>query len=136
MKALDVYLIANYDAHSKNYSLLLDGPGSIRLAPLYDLISTAVFHGTDRKLAMRYGSENRSEYLRRRHLDRLAQDLGVKSALVRRRGEMMIGRVEAAVEDARRSLPERFQDRAVLDQVTAVLAERSDRLGRAISEPS
>lgn len=130
------YLIANYDAHSKNYSLLLDGPGSIRLAPLYDLISTAVFRGTDRKLAMKYGGENRPEYLRRRHLDRLAQDLGVKPALVGRRGEMMIGRVEAAVEDARRSLPERFQDRTILDEVTTILAQRSERLGRAISEPS
>ncbi|HET8862258.1 MAG TPA: type II toxin-antitoxin system HipA family toxin [Solirubrobacterales bacterium] len=129
------FLIANHDAHSKNYSLLLDGPGSIRLAPLYDLISTAVFQGTDRKLAMRYGGENRPEYLRRRHLERLADDLGVKPALVRRRGEAMVERVEAAADGARRSLPERFQDRPILDQIDAVLVARSERLRQAISEP-
>ncbi len=128
------FLIANNDAHSKNYSLLLDGPESIRLAPLYDLISTAVFPGTDRKLAMKYGGENRPEYLRRRHLDRLAADLGVKPALVRRRGKGMVERVGAVADEARRSLPGRFQDRAILDQIAAIMAERSERLSRAISE--
>ena len=39
------FLIGNNDAHSKNYSLLLDGPGAIRLAPLYDLLSTATIEG-------------------------------------------------------------------------------------------
>lgn len=129
------FLIANNDAHSKNYSLLLDGAGSIRLAPLYDLISTAVFPGTDRKLAMKYGGENRPDYLRRRHLERLAEDLGVKSALVRRRGEAMIERVEAAFTDARRSLPESFQDRAILNEIATILDARGGRLRQAISEP-
>lgn len=129
------FLIANNDAHSKNYSLLLDGAESIRLAPLYDLISTAAFPGTDRKLAMKYGGESRPEYLRRRHLERLAGDLGVKPAMVRRRGEAMAERVEAVADGARRSLPASFQDRAILDEIAAILAERSKRLRRAISEP-
>ncbi len=46
------FLIGNNDAHSKNYSLLLDGPGAIRLAPLYDLLSTATIEGASRSLAM------------------------------------------------------------------------------------
>ena len=130
------FAIANYDAHSKNYSLLLDGPGSIRLAPLYDLISTVVFHGTDRKLAMRYGGEYRPAYLRGRHLDRLAQDLGVKPALVRRRAIAMRERTEAAVEEARRSLPPGFQDRPILDKVIEVLGERGEALTKCATEVS
>lgn len=128
------FAIANYDAHAKNYSLLLDGPGAIRLAPLYDLISTVVFQGTDRKLAMRYGGENRPAYLRGRHLDRLAKDLGVKPALVRRRAVDMHERLEAAVGEARRSLPEEFQDRPILDKVTAVLAEWGETLAKRAAE--
>jgi serine/threonine-protein kinase HipA len=130
------FLIANNDAHAKNYSLLLDGPESIRLAPLYDLISTVVFPGTDRKLAMKYGGENRAEYLRRRHLERLAGDLGVKPPLVLRRGRAIVERVETAVEEARRSLPRSFQDRAILDEITAIVAARGERLRRAIAEPT
>jgi len=128
------FVIANYDAHSKNYSLLLDGPGSIRLAPLYDLISTAVFQGTDRKLAMRYGGENRPDYLRRRHLERLAKDLGVKPALVRRRAIAMSERTEAVAEEARRSLPAKFQDRPILDKVLKVLSERTKTLTKRATE--
>lgn len=130
------FLIANHDAHSKNYSLLLDGPGSIRLAPLYDLISTAVYPGTDRKLAMRYGGENRPAYVRRRHLDRLARDLGVKPALVRRRAISMGERMEAAAEGARRALPEDFQDRPIVDRVIAVLAERAEVLAKCAMSKS
>jgi serine/threonine-protein kinase HipA len=128
------FAIANYAAHSKNYSMLLDGPGSIRLAPLYDLISTVVFQGTDRKLAMRYGGENRPEYLRGRHLDRLARDLGVKPALVRRRAVAMRERAEAATEDARRSLPAEFQDRPILDKVIEVIGERCEALAKRAGE--
>lgn len=130
------FVIANHDAHSKNYSLLLDGPGSIRLAPLYDLISTGVFRETDRKLAMRYGGENRPAYLRGRHLDRLAADLGVKPALVRRRAGAMWERIEAAAEEARRSLPAEFQDRPLLDEMLGLLAERGEALARRAAEAS
>ena len=51
------FAIGNNDAHSKNYSLLLDGNGAVRLAPLYDLLSIAVIEGASRALAMRYGGE-------------------------------------------------------------------------------
>lgn len=128
------FAIANYDAHSKNYSLLLDGPGSIRLAPLYDLICTAAYPGTDRKLAMRYGGENRPLYLRGRHLDRLAGDLGVKPALVRRRADGMRERVEAAIEDARNSLPRWFQDHPIVDRVAATIAEWGEALEKRATE--
>jgi serine/threonine-protein kinase HipA len=43
-------LIGNGDAHGKNFSLLHDPSGALRLAPLYDLLSTLVY-GDDR-LAM------------------------------------------------------------------------------------
>ena len=33
------WLIAGTEAHAKNYALLLDGNGAVRLAPLYDLAS-------------------------------------------------------------------------------------------------
>lgn len=36
-------LIGNADAHAKNLSLLLDPPGAVRLAPLYDTVPTMLF---------------------------------------------------------------------------------------------
>jgi len=128
------FLIGNNDAHSKNYSLLLDGPGAIRLAPLYDLLSIAAIEGASRDLAMKYGGEKRVPYLRRRHLSRLAEELAVKRALVERRGRKMIDVLAASAEDARLSLPPEFQDRPVLDHIATVIAERKARLSIALSE--
>ena len=45
------WLIGNCDAHAKNYSLLYDA-GAPTLAPLYDLVSTTVYDGLKRRLAM------------------------------------------------------------------------------------
>jgi serine/threonine-protein kinase HipA len=128
------FLIGNHDAHSKNFSLLLDGPRAIGLAPFYDLLSTAVFEGTRRKLAMRLGGENRPEYLRRRHLDRLADELEVKPSLVLRRIEVAIEAVHPAREVARAFLPTNFQDRPIIDRIDAVIEERAERLLKARDE--
>ncbi len=127
-------LIGNNDAHSKNYSLLLDGPGTIRVAPLYDLLSIAVIDGASRDLAMKYGGEKRVPYIRRRHIRRLADELEVRPPLVERRALSMVDRVSAATEATRQSLPAEFQDRENLDLIEGVIAERAERLRKAVSE--
>lgn len=128
------FLIGNNDAHSKNYSLLLDGPRAIRLAPLYDLLSIAVIEEASRKLAMKYGGEKRPSYLRGRHLHRLAAELAVHPALVERRAAETLERVLVVAGDARASLPVGFQDRPVLDRIEKVIGERGTRLRKALAE--
>lgn len=49
-------LIGNGDAHGKNFSFLRE-QNSIRLAPLYDLLSTQAYPGLDNKMAMKLGGE-------------------------------------------------------------------------------
>ena len=49
----------NRDAHARNYSIMLEAGGTIRLAPLYDLNSSLAYFSSDfgnREMAMRYGS--------------------------------------------------------------------------------
>jgi serine/threonine-protein kinase HipA len=128
------FLIGNHDAHGKNFSLLLDGPRAIRLAPFYDLISTSVFVGTRRKLAMRLGGENRPKYLRRRHLNRLAEELTVKPSLVLRRVERVVARVRSSQTEARNGLPADFRNRPIIDRIDAVIEERAERLLKARGE--
>lgn len=69
-------LIGNNDAHGKNISLLLLKEG-IKLAPFYDLLSTAIYPGISQKLAMKVGGENRPDWIRRDHWERLAADANV-----------------------------------------------------------
>ena len=127
------FLIANHDAHSKNYSLLLE-PEGVRIAPLYDLLSTAVYQGLSRKLAMRYGGEYRPAYLRGRHLERLADQLQVRKALVRERALRTGAAVRETVGAARGRLPDEFAAAEVIDSIVATIEERDERLRGAVAE--
>lgn len=55
------FMIGNHDAHGKNLSLLYRG--KIRLAPFYDLLSTAIYPGLSESFAMSIGSKRKLRYL-------------------------------------------------------------------------
>ncbi len=91
------WLIANTDAHAKNYGLLLSG-GDCRLAPLYDLASVLPYHakspigrergelnGSRLAVAMSFAGTYRLSEIRRRDLERLFEvaDLDVTEQLDR-----------------------------------------------------
>lgn len=130
-------LIGNADAHAKNYSLLLDAPGSPRLAPLYDLLSTRVYgRRFGRKMAMKYGGEYRPEYVRGRHLDRMAAELGVAARRVRVRAVGLAERVAGSTEVARGHLPGGHQERPVIDGIIGIVEEMATLLYAAAAEPA
>lgn len=93
-------LIANGDAHGKNMSLLHDPSGVLRLAPLYDLMSTLAY-GDDR-LAMRIDSVQRTNQVA---ADRLVNEAARWGMSRRRAGEVigeLLEHAPAAAEAARR----------------------------------
>lgn len=83
------YLIGNNDAHGKNFSLLYHQGGTpnqgIRLAPLYDAVSTAYYPELSGKMAMKIGDEYKSERVTPRDFEKLAEQAGLAKPLVRRR---------------------------------------------------
>jgi serine/threonine-protein kinase HipA len=82
-------LIGNHDAHAKNFSLLYAGEthkiASPTLAPLYDLLCTAVYPTLTAKMAMKMGSTYRFSDVRKRHWERFALDAGLSGAQTRKR---------------------------------------------------
>jgi serine/threonine-protein kinase HipA len=60
------YLTGNLDAHAKNTSILFL-PEGIRLAPLYDTLSTIVYPHLSNRLAMRIGGQDQADQLTARH---------------------------------------------------------------------
>ena len=128
-------LIGNADAHSKNYSMLLEGSEAPRLAPLYDLLSTRVYgRRFNRKMAMKYGGEYRPERIRGRHLDRLAGDLGIPPRGVRRRLGEVVERVTTSLEAACQRLPEEWRAAPVIDEIAVEVGEAADAIRRAAAE--
>jgi serine/threonine-protein kinase HipA len=67
------YLIGNADAHAKNYSFLYL-EGKPRLAPAYDLLSTAIYPQLNKKMAMTIGGKYNPEDVYLRHWAQLVPD--------------------------------------------------------------
>jgi serine/threonine-protein kinase HipA len=83
------YLIGNNDAHGKNFSLLyLDFPSQrciTKMAPLYDLVSTAYYPELSTMMAMRIGGEANSELILPSHFDKLAGDAKLGKSMIKTR---------------------------------------------------
>ncbi|MGF1646420.1 MAG: type II toxin-antitoxin system HipA family toxin [Kineosporiaceae bacterium] len=69
-------LVDNSDAHLKNWSLRYADPRRPTLAPAYDLVSVAPFHGFGGETALRFGRTRRADQVRYSSFDRLAEQVG------------------------------------------------------------
>ena len=70
------FLIGNADSHAKNLSFLYHA-GSVRLAPFYDLLSTAVYERVNNKFAMKMGGQKDPRYLMAKDLVGFAKEAGI-----------------------------------------------------------
>jgi len=77
------FLIGNHDAHGKNFSLLYGR--ETRLAPLYDVLSTAYYLELSPKMAMKIGEEYSSDRVFPKHFDQLAGEAGLARPMVKQR---------------------------------------------------
>jgi serine/threonine-protein kinase HipA len=95
------YIVGNNDAHGKNFSLVYQrgatGELEIRLAPLYDVVSTAYYPELSQDLAMRIGAQDSSEKVTLRDFEKLADDAKLGKPLVRERLIEMTERVRDAL---------------------------------------
>jgi serine/threonine-protein kinase HipA len=123
------FLVGNHDAHGKNYSLLYL-PDSPRAAPspAYDVISTVVYPGLSRKMAMSIGGEYRPDYVQSRHLDRLLDEAGLGPAAARRRIRALATDAPAAAHEAHAQLAGEGWDAPVLARVVDTVERRAARL--------
>lgn len=90
-------LVGNHDAHGKNFSLLYLSQGPV-LAPLYDLLCTAVYPALTDKMAMKIGSRYKFTELQSRHWDAFALEAGLTPAPVKKRVLDMARRLPALAQ--------------------------------------
>ena len=90
-------LIGNCDAHAKNFSLLREGD-SVRLAPLYDLVSTRAYPALSREMAMKIGGERDPMKLDATNWRTFYEQAGIGQAPARQRAMAVCTRVLEAAE--------------------------------------
>lgn len=124
-------LVANTDAHAKNYSLLLPVNSGPRLAPLYD-VSTVLPWPT----VVQYFAQNIAGRKRKpgdvdaRHWDAIAETVGYRPTDVRKRVQELIDRIVGA----RVSVTELVSDlpgtsSGYVEQAAALVEENALRIG-------
>lgn len=90
-------LVANTDAHAKNYSLILPVAASPRLAPLYDVSSVLSWPHVVQTFAQNIAGKKRSpDVIAARHWEAVAREIGYRPTDVRNRVQELVDLLVAA----------------------------------------
>jgi serine/threonine-protein kinase HipA len=112
-------LIGNHDAHAKNFSLLYRPDGTVRLAPLYDLVCTVYYEELTDKMAMRIGGEAKSALIFPAHVEKFAKAAGLGVART-------LARIPAFAEKLLEKIPGVEKPDKVSEAVAALTTERCE----------
>ncbi len=115
------FLIGNCDAHGKNFSLLYDSR-SPHLAPLYDLVSTAMYPDLSRRLSMSIDGAQMLEEVDRGAWEKLAEEAGLSRLYAMREFDRLVGRV---LGEARRLVEDYEHDSATAREIAAGIEQRA-----------
>lgn len=110
-------LIGNHDAHAKNFSLLYMPDRSIRLAPLYDLVSTVFYPELTDRMAMKIGKQPKSSLIYSKDFDRFAADAGLGVAAAR-------ARIPALADRLLEEIPGIDTPHPISESVASLISER------------
>jgi serine/threonine-protein kinase HipA len=113
--------IGNCDAHAKNFSLLHTESGALRLAPLYDLMSTRLYP-VDDKLAMYVDTVQKADRVTSERIVNEATSWGLRRQLA----EDVVGDVLARIPQAAASAADEAAD--VPAKLVQLVLNRTKRL--------
>ncbi len=125
--ALLNFLIGNSDAHGKNFALLYDPAVGVRLAPLYDLVSTQVYENSEPALAMRIGGAEDPTKVDMAAWRRLGEDVGIGAeltTLITERTQRILACADALAATAKAE----GWHQPVIDRIVALANERAGQL--------
>lgn len=121
------FLLGNSDAHGKNYALLYEPLGNPHLAPLYDVVSTSVYQGLSRSLAMTIGGVDDPDEVDAAAWRRLAADSGLGSQ-VPRAVQQFAERVVESARVVRHTARAEGWHRPVIDEIVELSESRMRQL--------
>jgi serine/threonine-protein kinase HipA len=126
-------LIGNHDAHGKNFSLLY-GPAGAGLAPLYDLLSTAVYPRLSEKMAMKLGGKYRYCEVMAKQWAQFASEAGLSPAQVKKRVLSLARRLPGLAEQTLAPLRAQGHGHPVLGQIVGLITQRCLLTVRRLTE--
>jgi serine/threonine-protein kinase HipA len=120
------YVLGNSDAHAKNFSLLHGD--IVQLAPLYDIVSTAVYPSIDDSMAMAIGDNVDPDSLSGGDLYDLAEDCGLSYVELSREWPRFATVTLRAAEQVASEARSAGWHRPIVDRILALARERATRI--------
>jgi serine/threonine-protein kinase HipA len=117
------FIIGNADAHGKNLSFLYN-EGLVRVAPFYDLISTAVYKRLNNKFAMKMGGQSDARYIPQNTLANFAVEIRIDIRTVRAAFIRLMDSIETNSTQLAVEYIDRFGDLVILGDLTKVISYR------------
>jgi serine/threonine-protein kinase HipA len=117
-------LIGNHDAHAKNFSLLYAGKSAV-LAPLYDVLSTAVYPNLTPKMAMKIGGRYKFSEVQARHWDQFLEAAGLSRAQARKRILALAKSIATTAREIQSDPLRGFTSHGVVEQIVTLIEQRS-----------
>ncbi len=124
--ALLHFLVGNADAHAKNISLL-HVHGKVRLAPLYDVVSTAVYPALSTELSLGVGDELNPDTITSIHWSDLADDFGLSPGAYVRVRRALVERVASEAPLLQAQARAEGWYHPCIDAILDIIAARSQR---------
>lgn len=125
------YLIGNADAHAKNFSLLHE-PGGVRMAPLYDLVSTAVYPEVNQDLALAIGDAHHADAVGHTEWADLATDLGLRARFFAPWRARLASRVQGTAGVVLAEARAEGWYAPVLEDLVGLINARAERVRRSV----
>jgi serine/threonine-protein kinase HipA len=116
-------LVGNNDAHAKNFSLLY-GQNGAQLAPLYDVLSTAVYSDLSDKMAMKIGSKYRFDELHARHWVQMAEAAQLGAPQLKRRVLEIAGKLPRLAIGLQTQFEAKGWGHPIIAQICSLIEER------------
>jgi serine/threonine-protein kinase HipA len=116
-------LIGNHDAHAKNFSLLYSEATPI-LAPLYDLLCTAIYPTLTPKMAMKIGSKYKFSEVQARHWMQFADGAGLSKAQTRKRVMEMATRLPQVARNLWQAPNKPWHQDALVGRIVGLIEQR------------
>lgn len=128
-------LIGNHDAHAKNFSLLYAGKSAV-LAPLYDVLSTAVYPTLTPRMAMKIGSKYKFSEVQARHWDQFLQAVGLSRAQARKRILALAKSMPTTARELQSDPSRGFTSHGMVEQIVILIEQRCALTVRRLSAPA
>lgn len=120
-------LIGNNDSHSKNISFLLNDK-KIELAPLYDLICTAIYPQLKREFSFIIGDRDEFSKIGKNQFEMLEDQLGLKRKTMLSTLQEMNDKIFIQKDLLANKLSKEYKDVTIFNRISALIKDRSKSL--------